>query len=151
MYKLITGFTGYIFRVSNLSPLTSRFWYSGQNSGACALWHKLVVWLPIFEIGKHPFFSFISKRNPKIPVWKQLVWNDYDLADVSLELKVCGRWLLNRPISLTLVICKDEAQLLMTGRKEKGLEILWGKILEGGAMREKLITKYMFYKGKLFL
>lgn len=54
-------------------------------------------------------------------------------------------------MSLTLVNCKDEAQLLMTGGEEKGLEALWGKVLEGGEMKEKLVMKYMFYKSKLFL
>lgn len=31
------------------------------------------------------------------------------------------------------------------------MELLRGKILEGGEMKEKLIIKYMFYKSKLFL
>lgn len=53
--------------------------------------------------------------------------------------------------SLTLVNCKDEAQLAMTGGEEKGLEVLWGKVLEGGEMKEKLILKYTFCKNKLFL
>lgn len=64
---------------------------------------------------------------------------------------MCGRRFLNGQVSLTLVNCKDEAQLLMTGGEEKGLEALWGKVLEGGEMKEKLIMKYVFYKSKLFL
>lgn len=31
------------------------------------------------------------------------------------------------------------------------MEVLRGKVLEGGEMKEKLIMKYVFYKSKLFL
>lgn len=92
----------------------------------------------------------MSKRNTRILAC-HLSWNSCDLAVVSLELKVCGRQFLNRQVSLTLVSCKDEAQLLLTEGERKGLEVLWGEVLEGGEMKEKLIIKYMFYKSKLFL
>lgn len=54
-------------------------------------------------------------------------------------------------VSLMLVNCKDEAQLLITGGEEKGLEVLWGNVLQGEEMKEKLMMKYTFYKSKLFL
>lgn len=56
-----------------------------------------------------------------------------------------------RAVPLTLINCKDEAQLVITGGEEKSLEVLWGKVLEGGEMKEKLMMKYTFYKSRRFL